>query len=61
MGDELAAQRSRLEVTEAIAAWQGVARALAHEIKNPLTAMRLSVARLRRSVPSSASRRRLTA
>lgn len=52
MGDELAAQRSRLEVTEAIAAWQGVARALAHEIKNPLTAMRLSVARLRRSVPS---------
>jgi nitrogen fixation/metabolism regulation signal transduction histidine kinase len=48
MGDELAAQRARLEVSEAIAAWQGVARALAHELKNPLTAMRMAVARLSR-------------
>lgn len=51
MGDELAEQRARLEITEAIAAWQGVARALAHEIKNPLTAMRLSLARLRDDPP----------
>ena len=49
MGDELAAQRARLEVSEAIAAWQGVARSLAHELKNPLTAMRMAVARLARS------------
>ncbi len=48
MGDELAAQRARLEVSEAIAAWQGVARSLAHELKNPLTAMRMAVARLTR-------------
>jgi nitrogen fixation/metabolism regulation signal transduction histidine kinase len=49
MGDELAAQRARLEVSEAIAAWQGVARSLAHELRNPLTAMRMAVARLARS------------
>ncbi len=48
MGDELATQRARLEVSEGLAAWQGVARALAHELKNPLTAMRLAVGRLRR-------------
>jgi len=30
-------------------AWQGVARSLAHELKNPLTAMRMAVARLARS------------
>jgi two-component system nitrogen regulation sensor histidine kinase NtrY len=51
MGDELAAQRARLEVTEAIAAWQGVARVLAHELKNPLTAMRMALARLSREAP----------
>ncbi len=54
MGDELAAQRARLEVTEAIAAWQGVARSLAHELKNPLTAMRMAVARLARSDDAAA-------
>jgi two-component system nitrogen regulation sensor histidine kinase NtrY len=48
MGDELAAQRARLEVSEALAAWQGVARSLAHELKNPLTAMRMAVGRLTR-------------
>jgi two-component system nitrogen regulation sensor histidine kinase NtrY len=55
MGDELAAQRARLEVSEAIAAWQGVARALAHELKNPLTAMRMAIARLARSEAAPAA------
>jgi nitrogen fixation/metabolism regulation signal transduction histidine kinase len=49
MGDELAAQRARLEVSEALGAWQGVARSLAHELKNPLTAMRMAVGRLLRT------------
>jgi nitrogen fixation/metabolism regulation signal transduction histidine kinase len=48
MGRELVAQQARLRATEQIAAWQGVARALAHELKNPLTAMKMALARLRR-------------
>lgn len=55
MGDDLAAHRRRLEVSEAIAAWQGVARGLAHELKNPLTAMRMAVARLTRGAGASAT------
>jgi len=49
MAAELERQRARLEVTEALAAWQGAARELAHELKNPLTAMRLAVGRLVRT------------
>jgi nitrogen fixation/metabolism regulation signal transduction histidine kinase len=49
MGQELLAQRERLKAAEQIAAWQDVARALAHELKNPLTAMKLSLARLSRA------------
>jgi two-component system, NtrC family, nitrogen regulation sensor histidine kinase NtrY len=49
MGAKLEAQQRRLATTEALAAWQQVARTLAHDLKNPLTAMRLSVARLGRS------------
>lgn len=48
MTAELQAQRRRLQLTEELAAWQAVARGLAHELKNPLTAMRLSVARVER-------------
>lgn len=48
MGRELAAQRARLKAAEQVAAWQDVARALAHELKNPLTAMKLSLARMSR-------------
>jgi two-component system nitrogen regulation sensor histidine kinase NtrY len=47
MGVELEAQRRRLEISEALAAWQDVARTMAHDLKNPLTAIRLSIARLR--------------
>ena len=49
MGQELLTQRERLKAAEQIAAWQDIARALAHELKNPLTAMKLSLARLSRS------------
>ncbi|XXF79274.1 ATP-binding protein [Myxococcaceae bacterium GXIMD 01537] len=49
MGRELLAQRERLKAAEQVAAWQDVARALAHELKNPLTAMKLSLARLSRT------------
>ncbi|QRN95650.1 HAMP domain-containing protein [Archangium violaceum] len=49
MGRELAAQRERLKSAEQIAAWQDVARALAHELRNPLTAMKLALARLSRA------------
>jgi nitrogen fixation/metabolism regulation signal transduction histidine kinase len=48
MGHELLAQRERAKAAEQVAAWQDVARALAHELKNPLTAMKLSLARLSR-------------
>lgn len=60
MGDELAAQRARLEVTEALAAWQGVARSLAHELRNPLTAMRMAVGRLARLDGAAGAPRRRT-
>ncbi|ATB39486.1 two-component sensor histidine kinase [Cystobacter fuscus] len=57
MGQELAAQRERLKSSERIAAWQDVARALAHELRNPLTAMRLALARLSRAdAPPDATR-----
>ena len=48
MTAELEAQRKRLQLTEGLAAWQTVARGLAHELKNPLTAMRMAVARVAR-------------
>jgi nitrogen fixation/metabolism regulation signal transduction histidine kinase len=48
MSDELQQQRRRLQMTEKLLAWQEVARALAHELKNPLTAMRLAAARIAR-------------
>ncbi|WNG44555.1 HAMP domain-containing histidine kinase [Archangium minus] len=57
MGRELSAQRERLKAAEQIAAWQDVARALAHELRNPLTAMKLALARLSRpDAPPDATR-----
>jgi nitrogen fixation/metabolism regulation signal transduction histidine kinase len=57
MTGELEAQRKRLQLTEELAAWQTVARGLAHELKNPLTAMRMAVARVARlgSAPATES------
>jgi nitrogen fixation/metabolism regulation signal transduction histidine kinase len=46
MGRELALQRERLRASEALAAWRDTARTLAHDLKNPLTAMRMALGRL---------------
>jgi nitrogen fixation/metabolism regulation signal transduction histidine kinase len=43
---ELGDARSRLEYLQKVSAWQEVARRLAHEIKNPLTPIQLSVQEL---------------
>jgi len=50
MTAELAASRAKLAQTEKVTAWQEIARRLAHELRNPLTPIRLSAERiLRRS------------
>ncbi len=46
---------SDLSRAQRIAAWQEVARRLAHEIKNPLTPIRLSAQRIRKKVREKAS------
>jgi signal transduction histidine kinase len=43
MTDDLKSATDRLVASERIAAWQEVARRLAHEIKNPLTPIRMSL------------------
>ena len=48
MTSELRTLRSRLFQTQRLAAWQEVARRLAHEIKNPLTPIQLSADRMLR-------------
>ncbi len=50
MAERVAAARDALAAAEREAAWRDVARRLAHEIKNPLTPMRLSLHRLQRRV-----------
>jgi nitrogen fixation/metabolism regulation signal transduction histidine kinase len=47
---DLEANRSRLVAAERVAAWQEFARRLAHELKNPLTPLALSVYRLRKKL-----------
>ena len=47
MIDKLKRQQDKLLATERYAAWESVARKLAHEIKNPLTPIQLSIDRLR--------------
>jgi two-component system, NtrC family, nitrogen regulation sensor histidine kinase NtrY len=47
MTGDLARDRARLAHAERIAAWREVARGLAHEIKNPLTPIAMSVETLR--------------
>jgi nitrogen fixation/metabolism regulation signal transduction histidine kinase len=46
MTEQLQQSRSELRRAERIAAWQGVARRLAHEIKNPLTPITLAMHRI---------------
>ena len=47
MIDRLKTQQDKLLVAERFSAWEMVARKLAHEIKNPLTPIQLSIDRLR--------------
>ena len=49
MRGDLAAYRDKLIVSERQAAWSQMARKVAHEIKNPLTPIAISVADLKRS------------
>jgi len=49
MTAELVAQRERLVQTERVAAWRELARRLAHELKNPLFPLQLTVENLARS------------
>lgn len=45
---EVEASRARIEYLQRISAWQGMARRLAHEIKNPLTPIQLGVQEIHR-------------
>ena len=47
MIDKLKLQQDKLLLTERHSAWENVARKLAHEIKNPLTPIQLSIDRIR--------------
>ncbi len=47
MIDKLKRQQDKLLATERHAAWESVARKLAHEIKNPLTPIQLSIDRIK--------------
>jgi two-component system nitrogen regulation sensor histidine kinase NtrY len=47
MIEKLKKQQDKLLLTERHAAWENVARKLAHEIKNPLTPIQLSIDRIR--------------
>ncbi len=49
MLDTLAASEKQRLAAERIAAWQQVARRIAHEVKNPLSPMKLAVENLRRT------------
>lgn len=47
MSEDLRRERERAAVAERVAAWQEVARRLAHEVKNPLTPIAMSIETLR--------------
>jgi len=55
MIDRLKKQQDKLLITERHEAWETVARKLAHEIKNPLTPIQLSIDRLREKYASKIS------
>jgi signal transduction histidine kinase len=56
MASELDENQKRLLQAERIAAWQEIARHLAHEIKNPLTPIRTSITNLRISMERAPER-----
>jgi len=49
MMEDLRTSKERLVIAERIAAWQEIARRLAHEIKNPLTPIQMSMDTLRKT------------
>ncbi|GAB4542851.1 MAG: hypothetical protein Tsb0020_55020 [Haliangiales bacterium] len=49
MLEELKTSKERLVMAERIAAWQEIARRLAHEIKNPLTPIQMAVETMRKT------------
>ncbi|HET9621777.1 MAG TPA: ATP-binding protein [Kofleriaceae bacterium] len=49
MMEDLKASQERLVIAERIAAWQEIARRLAHEIKNPLTPIQMAMDTLRKT------------
>jgi nitrogen fixation/metabolism regulation signal transduction histidine kinase len=53
---ELGDQAEKLRQAERISAWREIARRVAHQIKNPLTPIQLSVHRLRALEPETGSR-----
>ncbi len=55
MIDRLKKQQDKLLASERYEAWESVARKLAHEIKNPLTPIQLSIDRLREKYSSKIS------
>jgi len=52
MTSQLKASREKLMRAERLAAWREIARRIAHEIKNPLTPIQLSMYRLRKNLGS---------
>ena len=52
MIERLKRQQDKLLIAERYAAWETVARKLAHEIKNPLTPIQLSIDRLKEKYTS---------
>ena len=57
MQSQLAESRGRLALQERQLAWREMARQVAHEIKNPLTPMKLSVQHLRRALEQGSERK----
>lgn len=56
MIEEVAEARDRIVYLEKVSGWQEFARRLAHEIKNPLTPIRLAIQELRRRAPKEDTR-----
>lgn len=52
MSSQLKSNRERLMITERLAAWRNVARQIAHEIKNLLSPIQLSMYRLKKNLGS---------
>ncbi|MFP4267571.1 MAG: sensor histidine kinase [Spirochaetaceae bacterium] len=56
MVSELEQSRTQIRQTEKVTAWQEIAQRMAHEIKNPLTPIRLSAERVRRAYKANSPR-----